>query len=200
MPYSNPTQVMKRSRAFRRPYPAEALTPRNNSNRIAISHAPTCHESAIRGHLAFREARYATAPMAAVYARDKHDAAIADHQISSPASRTESRCPPTVNPAPQCRLPVPPHSAFSSGRLREDLPHARKRVKWPGLAAVIVSVVHIEKGGYEEVKMLDGREVATITAFLFHRGSNDDPQTFSQNAAKSFQGTISVHRDSARRA
>ena len=35
--YSNPTQVMKRSRAFRRPYPAEALTPRNTPNRIAIS-------------------------------------------------------------------------------------------------------------------------------------------------------------------
>ena len=35
--YSNPTQVMKRSRAFRRPYPAKASTPRNNSNRIAIT-------------------------------------------------------------------------------------------------------------------------------------------------------------------
>ena len=28
---------MKRSRAFRRPYPAKASTPRNNSNRIAIA-------------------------------------------------------------------------------------------------------------------------------------------------------------------
>ena len=37
--YSNPTQVVKRSRAFRRPYPAEALTPRNTPNRIAISGA-----------------------------------------------------------------------------------------------------------------------------------------------------------------
>ena len=27
---------MKRSRAFRRPYPAEALTPRNTPNRIAL--------------------------------------------------------------------------------------------------------------------------------------------------------------------
>ena len=34
--YSNPTQVVERSRAFRRPYPAKASTPRNNSNRIAI--------------------------------------------------------------------------------------------------------------------------------------------------------------------
>ena len=37
--YSNPTQVVERSRAFRRPYPAKASTPRNNSNRIAIQPA-----------------------------------------------------------------------------------------------------------------------------------------------------------------
>ncbi len=35
-PYSNPKLVMKRSRAFRRPYPAKALTPHNNPKRIAI--------------------------------------------------------------------------------------------------------------------------------------------------------------------
>ena len=32
---------MKRSRAFRRPYPAKASTPRNNPNRIAISSPST---------------------------------------------------------------------------------------------------------------------------------------------------------------
>ncbi len=34
--YSNPIRVVKRSRAFRRPYPAKALTPHNNPKRIAI--------------------------------------------------------------------------------------------------------------------------------------------------------------------
>ena len=34
--YNNPTQVVKRSRAFRRSYQAKASTPRNNPNRIAI--------------------------------------------------------------------------------------------------------------------------------------------------------------------
>jgi len=110
--------------------------------------------------------------------------------------------------------------------------HARKRVKWPGLAAVIVSVVHVGKGtalpppqpspagggsrtlptlptppslptpppnggrlgGGQPVQphgfLLDGREVETITAFLFHRGSSDDPHALAQNAAKSFQGSI----------
>ena len=33
---NNPKLVMKRSRAFRRPYPAKALTPHNNPKRIAI--------------------------------------------------------------------------------------------------------------------------------------------------------------------
>jgi hypothetical protein len=47
---------------------------------------------------------------------------------------------------------------------------ARKRVKWPGLAAVVVSVVHITKGRLPGAKSLDDREVETITAFLFHRG------------------------------
>ena len=35
--YSNPTQGVERSRAFRRPYPAKASTPRNNPDRTAIA-------------------------------------------------------------------------------------------------------------------------------------------------------------------
>ena len=46
--YSNPTQVVKRSRAFRRPYPAKASTPRNNSNRIAIKQARLAREGGLR--------------------------------------------------------------------------------------------------------------------------------------------------------
>ncbi len=44
---------------------------------------------------------------------------------------------------------------------------ARKRVKWPGLAAVVVSVLHVVKGRYSGAKRLDDREVGAITAFLF---------------------------------
>lgn len=71
-----------------------------------------------------------------------------------------------------------------------EIYHARKRVKWPGLAAVIVSVLHIIKGTYRQPKLLEERQVATITAFLFHRGSNDDPARLATNAGKSFQGSI----------
>jgi hypothetical protein len=69
---------------------------------------------------------------------------------------------------------------------------ARKRVKWPGLAAVVVSVLHLVKGPYRGCKRLDGREVQAITAFVFHRGGDDDPARLASNAGKSFQGCVVV--------
>jgi hypothetical protein len=66
----------------------------------------------------------------------------------------------------------------------------RKRIKWPGLAAVVVSVLHVTKGRFPGPKRLDEREVETITAFLFHRGGHDDPARLAANAGKSFQGSI----------
>jgi hypothetical protein len=67
---------------------------------------------------------------------------------------------------------------------------ARRRVKWPGMAAVVVSVVHAMKGRFEGAKRLDGRSVERVTAFLFHRGNNVDPAWLVANANKSFQGSI----------
>lgn len=67
---------------------------------------------------------------------------------------------------------------------------ASKRLRWPGLAAVVVSVVHIIKGQYSHVRTLDGREVEQITSFLFHAGGNDDPQPLASNTGQSFQGSI----------
>ena len=67
---------------------------------------------------------------------------------------------------------------------------ARKRLKWPGEAAVIVSVVHVIKGSSEIPFLLDNREVGTITAYLFHAGGHQDPATLQANLAKSFQGTV----------
>lgn len=66
----------------------------------------------------------------------------------------------------------------------------RKRVKWPGMAAVVVSVVHVMKGNFAGVRDLDDREVDNITAFLFHRGGHDDPARLKANEGKSFQGSI----------
>ncbi len=67
---------------------------------------------------------------------------------------------------------------------------ARKRYKWPGVAAVVVSVVHLLKGAYAGVKLLERRPVEQITAFLFSNGGHDDPKQLAANAGKSFQGSI----------
>ena len=67
---------------------------------------------------------------------------------------------------------------------------ARRRIKWPGEAAVVVSVVHIAKGLHTGSKRLDTREVEAISAFLFHRGGHDDPERLAANSGKSFQGSI----------
>ena len=71
-----------------------------------------------------------------------------------------------------------------------EIYRAQRRVKWPGLATVVVSVLHVHKGHFPSVKYLDGRGVETITAFLFHRGGHDDPARLEANAGKSFQGSI----------
>jgi hypothetical protein len=67
---------------------------------------------------------------------------------------------------------------------------ARKRYKWPGVAAVVVSVVHLLKGAYGGVKLLEKRPVEQITAFLFVNGGHHDPRQLAANAGKSFQGSI----------
>lgn len=64
-----------------------------------------------------------------------------------------------------------------------------KRLKWPGEAAVVVSVVHLTKEQWSGPRDLDGTEVDRITAYLVPRGGNDDPIRLATNANKSFQGS-----------
>lgn len=66
---------------------------------------------------------------------------------------------------------------------------AKRRIKWPGEAAVVISTVHIHKGPIPGPYRLDGREVERITAFLFHAGGDDDPARLAANAGKSFIGS-----------
>jgi len=65
---------------------------------------------------------------------------------------------------------------------------ARRRRKWPGMAAVMVSVVHVLKGKTDRA-MLDGGEVPQITAFLFHGGGSEDSRALRRNADLSFVGS-----------
>ena len=67
---------------------------------------------------------------------------------------------------------------------------ARRRLSWPGLAAVVVSVVHILRGEWTGLRYLDGNRTGRITAFLFHRGNHDDPVRLAANSGMSFQGSI----------
>ncbi|MHC5895061.1 Eco57I restriction-modification methylase domain-containing protein [Nostoc sp.] len=68
--------------------------------------------------------------------------------------------------------------------------NAQKRLKWIGLAAVIVSVIHIQKGLYEHTELfLNGQKVPNISAFLFHVGGNQNPIPLRANTSKSFTGS-----------
>jgi hypothetical protein len=64
----------------------------------------------------------------------------------------------------------------------------RRRHPWPGLAAVIVSVLHIAKGEPPAPYDLDGQSVDRITAFLFHQGGHNDPFPLQANEHRSFEG------------
>jgi hypothetical protein len=65
---------------------------------------------------------------------------------------------------------------------------ATRRRKWPGDAAVVVSIVHISKGKASSPFSLDGRKVPIITAFLFHDGGDNDPAPLRANAEICFEG------------
>jgi hypothetical protein len=66
---------------------------------------------------------------------------------------------------------------------------ARRRYKWPGMAAVVVSVIHVFRGKFSGQLELDGNRVRLITAFLFYRGEHNDPHKLIANADRSFQGS-----------
>ncbi|MFM7675526.1 MAG: Eco57I restriction-modification methylase domain-containing protein, partial [Synechococcus sp.] len=66
---------------------------------------------------------------------------------------------------------------------------ARKRHKWPGVAAVVVSVVHLLKGQYNGLITLNHQAVDRITAFLLGKGGHEDPRVLAANQAKSFMGS-----------
>ncbi len=70
-----------------------------------------------------------------------------------------------------------------------EIYQARRRVKWPGDAAVIVCVIHIVKGARLSARsILDGHPTNQITSFLFHTGGHENPKTLIANDGKSFLG------------
>jgi hypothetical protein len=65
---------------------------------------------------------------------------------------------------------------------------AVKRLRWPGEAAVIVSVVHISKGALKIPCVLNGKPSDEITAYLFHSGGSENPSTLTSRGKTSFIG------------
>jgi hypothetical protein len=68
---------------------------------------------------------------------------------------------------------------------------AVRRLRWPGLAAVIVCTVNIAKGIAPVPVILDGEEVPQINAFLFPQGGHDDPHRLKRNRGITFEGSKS---------
>jgi hypothetical protein len=66
---------------------------------------------------------------------------------------------------------------------------ATRRLKWPGEAAVTVSVVHVVKGRASSVS-LDGQHVPRISAYLVQGDLDTSPLPLAFNARKAFQGSI----------
>jgi hypothetical protein len=67
---------------------------------------------------------------------------------------------------------------------------ARRRVRWPGDAAVMVSVVWLARGPAPVPCRLDEREVPSISAYLFHAGGHGDPARQPENVGGCLQGSI----------
>lgn len=68
---------------------------------------------------------------------------------------------------------------------------AVRRLKWPGEAAVVVSVVHgVKRPERVPPLRIDGRKVNRISAFLVNGKNDDSPMPLAANDEKVFQGVI----------
>jgi hypothetical protein len=63
-----------------------------------------------------------------------------------------------------------------------------RRVAWPGLASVVVSVVHFARQYDTLDRRIDGKPVPFISAFLFHGGGHEDPHRLAANRSISYIG------------
>ena len=65
---------------------------------------------------------------------------------------------------------------------------ARRRLRWPGAAAVVVSVVHIVKGRRPGKATLDDETVPTISAYLWPNGGDESPHLITANGRIAHEG------------
>lgn len=67
---------------------------------------------------------------------------------------------------------------------------ATKRLRWPGEAAVVVSILHLVKGVRNICCKLNNREVDKITAHLLTSGGNLNPFPLAANEERAFVGVF----------
>ena len=70
------------------------------------------------------------------------------------------------------------------------LNHAVKGMKWPGLAAVEVSLITIHKGNWKGKFFLNGKQTDQISPFLDEADNTGTPFPLFSNNGKSYQGSI----------
>lgn len=68
--------------------------------------------------------------------------------------------------------------------------NATKRLKWPGEAAVTVSVIHVLKHSLPTEYILDSVLVENITAYLVTSGTDESPAALREHDEQFFQGVI----------
>ena len=68
--------------------------------------------------------------------------------------------------------------------------HAIRSMKWPGQAAVEVSLITIHKGEWKNQFILDNKSVERITSYLDDSEVLGKPMPLQSNKGKSFQGSI----------
>ena len=71
-----------------------------------------------------------------------------------------------------------------------DINHAVKSMKWPGIAAVEVSLITIFKGNWNKQYLLNNKNVKQINSLLTDSEPLGDPLALKSNDKKSFQGSI----------
>jgi N-6 DNA Methylase len=70
-----------------------------------------------------------------------------------------------------------------------SITRAIRRFKWPGEAAVVVSIIHVSKSLLEKC-WLDEQPCCKITAFLFSKGTSDDPLPLAANMFGASEGMV----------
>lgn len=69
-----------------------------------------------------------------------------------------------------------------------NIRRAVQRMRWPGDASVVVSVVHVTRGPCDKV-VLNAKEVSRISAYLVEGNLDEAPLVLAANARRAFRGT-----------